>query len=150
MNFEQRCTVPVARPAVWDLMMDIERVGLCFPGLEKVTRSDDGTYTGTLRVKLGPVSLGLAGTLTVQQADRDNWQALLRIQASDRRVGGGVKSDLSLRLLELSPNETELVISSDISFLGRLGELGQPLIRKRAETTMQEFARNLERELKAE
>ena len=39
--------------------------------------------------------------------------------------------------------ETELSLSSDLTFMGKLGEMGQPLIRKKAESTMEEFARNL-------
>jgi carbon monoxide dehydrogenase subunit G len=40
-----------------------------------------------------------------------------------------------------------LVVTSDISFLGMLGEMGQPVIRKKADSVIQEFARNLGREL---
>ena len=51
--------------------------------------------------------------------------------------------------LEGASQETELVIASDISFLGKLGELGQPVIRKKADSVLQEFARNLRKELAA-
>ena len=33
--------------------------------------------------------------------------------------------------------------------MGRLGELGQPLIRRKAQSTIEEFARNVSRELAA-
>ena len=48
-----------------------------------------------------------------------------------------------MRLNDLSAEETELSLSSDLTFMGKLGEMGQPLIRKKAETTMEEFTRNL-------
>ena len=43
-----------------------------------------------------------------------------------------------MRLNDLSAEETELSLSSDLTFMGKLGEMGQPLIRKKAETTMEE------------
>ena len=48
-----------------------------------------------------------------------------------------------MRLNDLSSEETELALSSDLTFMGKLGEMGRPLIRKKAETTMEEFTRNL-------
>ena len=147
MNLEQRFTVAASRQAVWDLLMDVERLGKCFPGVERVELAVDGTYNGTLRVRVGPVSLGLAGNMTIREADRENWRALLHLEGSDRRVGGGVKCDVSMCLTELSAAETELTLTSNVTFMGKLGELGQPIIRKKADTTMQEFARNLAREM---
>ena len=69
------------------------------------------------------------------------------MEASDRRVGGGVKTEMLMQLTARSPTETELVIETDTTFMGRLGELGQPLIRRKAQSTIEEFAWNLSREL---
>ena len=54
-----------------------------------------------------------------------------------------------MQLTARSPAETELTIETDTTFMGRLGELGQPLIRRKAQSTIEEFARNLSRELAA-
>jgi carbon monoxide dehydrogenase subunit G len=49
----------------------------------------------------------------------------------------------------MSSAETELFIETDTTFMGRLGELGQPVIRRKAQSTIEEFARNLARQLEA-
>ena len=143
MNFEHTSSVPVPRPQLWDLLLDVERVAKCFPGAQEVVPNDDGSYSGSLKVRVGPVSLGMSGNLTILEADREAWQALLQVEGSDRRVGGSVRGRLTMRLNDLSSEETELALSSDLTFMGKLGEMGQPLIRKKAETTMAEFTRNL-------
>ena len=143
MNFEHHSSVPVARPLLWDLLLDVERVAKCFPGAKEVVPNDDGSYSGSLRVRVGPVSLGINGNLTILEADREAWQALLQVEGADRRVGGSVRGRLTMRLNDISAEETELSLSSDLTFMGKLGEMGQPLIRKKAETTMEEFTRNL-------
>ena len=131
------------RPQLWDLLLDVERVAKCFPGAQEVVPNEDGSYSGSLKVRVGPVSLGMSGNLVILEADREAWQALLQVEGSDRRVGGSVRGRLTMRLSNLSSEETELALSSDLTFMGKLGEMGQPLIRKKAEATMEEFTRNL-------
>ena len=149
MKIEHVCTIPVRRQSLWDLLMDVERVGKCFPGVEDVHANEDGTYRGTYRVRIGPVSLAFSGTMSIQVADPQNWYSSLRLEGSDRRVGGGVRADITASLIQVSPLETEIRISSDITFMGKLGEMGQSIIRKKADTMMQEFARNMGREASA-
>jgi len=65
------------------------------------------------------------------------------VEANDRRVGGGIKTSMTMKVTPQSPTETALEIVSDTTFMGRLGELGQPLIRRKARNTLEEFSRNL-------
>ena len=146
MKIERRLVVPTGRSKLWDLLMDVARVGRCFPGVEQVTPQDNQSYQGTMRVRVGPVSLNMAGTITVLEQDRDRWHASLRLEGADRRIGGAVRGTMDMDLMELSPEETELAITSDVSFMGKLGELGQPVIRRKADSVIQEFAQNLRQE----
>jgi carbon monoxide dehydrogenase subunit G len=44
---------------------------------------------------------------------------------------------------------THLKIDTDLAILGRIGEFGQPVIKKKADTLLAEFARNLQSALAA-
>ena len=94
--------------------------------------------------------MNLSGTITVLFQDSDAGEARFLVEANDRRVGGGVKTDMTMRVTAQSPNETELEIVSDTTFMGRLGELGQPIIRRKARNTLEEFSRNLSKLLESE
>ena len=142
MKMENRCLVPADRAATWALVMDIPRAAACVPGVQEVTAEDDG-YRAVMRVRVGPISLDLAGTIRVLGGDEEKGEARFLVEASDRRVGGGVRTNISMQLSPQPDGQTELTIVSDTNFMGRLGELGQPIIRRKANTTMQEFARNL-------
>ena len=146
MKIEKRLVVPAGRDTLWDLLMDVARVGRCFPGVEGVTAQDSQRYQGMMKVRVGPVSLNISGNIVILEQDRKRWHASLRLDGSERKVGGGVHGTLDMDLKEISAQETELLITSDVSFLGKLGELGQPLIRKKADSVIQEFARNLRQE----
>ena len=99
-----------------------------------------------MKVRVGPVSLRIAGTIQVVERDQEAWRASMRLEGGDRRVGGGVRGTLNLSLNEVSPNETEVAISSDVTFMGKLGELGQTVIRRKADSVIEDFASNLARE----
>lgn len=143
MNFEQRCTIPVARAALWDFLLDVPQIAACVPGVEEVTALEDGRFTGRMRVKAGPISLTLHGVMTLQERDQQSWRATLQVEANDRRVGGGLHATAQMSLLESGPQETELMIQAEARLLGKLGEFGQPLIRKKADETLAAFARNV-------
>jgi carbon monoxide dehydrogenase subunit G len=98
---------------------------------------------------VGPATLNFSGSIVVLERDRDRWHAAMRLDGADRRVGASVRATMAMDLVEAAPQQTELVIASDISFLGKLGELGQPVIRKKADSVIQEFARNLRQALAA-
>jgi carbon monoxide dehydrogenase subunit G len=48
-----------------------------------------------------------------------------------------------MRLSELDPNQTELIVTTEAQVMGKLGEFGQPVMRKKADSMMQEFSRNI-------
>ena len=143
MNFEHRCTIPVAREALWRFLLDVPQMATCVPGVDSVTASGDEQYTGRMRVKVGPIHLTLQGVMTVQGCDQQQWRTVTRAEANDRRVGGGVHVTAHMTLVESSPTTTELVMQTQARLLGKLGEFGQPVIRKQADTIIAEFARNV-------
>jgi carbon monoxide dehydrogenase subunit G len=149
MNFEQRATIPASREKLWDFLLNVPEVATCVPGIESVSPAEDGKYTGQMKVRVGPISLKLNGVMSIIEQDRDNWRAAMRGEASDRRVGGGVNATAHMTLVELGPSETEMQIKADARLLGKLGEFGQPIIRKKADSMMAEFAQNVAKRFKS-
>jgi len=143
MNFAHRCTIPVARGALWQFLLDVPQMAACVPGVESVTASGEGQYAGRMRVKVGPIHLTLQGVMTIQERDQQQWRAVARAEANDRRIGGGVHVTAHMTLVESGPAATELAVQAQARFLGKLGEFGQPVIRKQADAVIAEFARNV-------
>lgn len=150
MKMQNSCIVPAGLTDSWEFLMDVANSAKCVPGVTDVAPEGGGRYRGALRAKVGPMSITLSGTVTVQEREPDSGRARFLVEASDRRVGGGVKTEMRMELTAKSPTETELTIETDTTFIGRLGELGQPVIRRKAQSTIEEFARNLGRELAAQ
>jgi len=147
VKFNQRVVIPMAREPLWDFLMDVPKVARSLPGVETVSQIDDTTYQGTLKVRVGPISLNLQGKIIMEQRDRGSWRAALRAEASDRMVAGAVKGKTTMELKEIGPKETELLVETDVNILGKIGEFGQPIIRKKADQMLQEFVENIKKQL---
>ena len=146
MKFEHRVVIPASQDAVSAVLRDVPRAARCMPGVQEVSQEPDGSYIGALRVKVGPMGFTLSGKMSVEEHP-DNGRWLLSTDAQDRRLGGGVHANVEAVLVEVSPNNTDISMVADVQFIGRLGELGQPLIKRRAESMFKEFADNLRKEL---
>jgi carbon monoxide dehydrogenase subunit G len=142
VTFTQECLIPVARERLWDYLMDVPTVSRCVPGVGTVEAAGDNAYRGGIEVKVGPIRLSLQGTITVEEQDRAGWRACMRAEANDRRLGGGIRARLHLTLLPAEAG-TRVRIDTDLAVLGKIGEFGQPVIRNKADTLLEEFARNL-------
>jgi carbon monoxide dehydrogenase subunit G len=147
MKFNQRAVIPVGRELLWDFLMDVPKVAQSLPGVESVSQLDETTYQGTLKVRVGPISLNLHGKIILEERDRARWRAALRAEANDRRAAGAVKGKTIMELKEISPKETELLVETDVNILGKIGEFGQPIIRKKADQMLQQFIENIKRQL---
>ena len=58
MQLEHSFTVPVGVEQAWEVLLDIERIAPCMPGAA-IDTVDGDDFTGTVKVKLGPIALAL-------------------------------------------------------------------------------------------
>lgn len=146
MKFEHRVEIDAPQQAVREFLDDVPRSARCLPGLEELQPAEDGWYDGRVGVKLGPMGFHIAGRARLER-DSERWK--LTGEGRDRRVGAGVVATVEARLNDLPAAGTEVLISADVQFSGRLAELGQPLIKRRADAMVKEFATNLQKALAA-
>jgi len=137
VKLEHRVTVDAPRAKVWAVLMDLPLAARCVPGTRDVAPEGDGVR-GTLDVRVGPVKLALGGRVAIESRDEDAGTARLRADAEDRRIGGAVRALVDLAVSGDAP--TELRLTTDVAILGRIGELGQPLIARQADKVLAGFA----------
>jgi carbon monoxide dehydrogenase subunit G len=144
MLIEHRITVPATPERVWDFMMDIPAVSQCVPGLGNVARIDDQTYSGVMSVRVGPIAVKLDGRVLVAERDEATHHARMDLQAADKRVNGAVNAKMNMQLQPAEGgSKTDVAIQTDANIMGKLGEFGQSVIRKKADQILQDFAKNL-------
>lgn len=147
MKFSQTAEIPVAREPLWNFLMDVPKVAKSLPGVESVSKIDETTYEGKLTVRVGPIKLNLQGKIILEEQNKSAWRAALRAEAKDRMAAGAVNGKTTMSLKELNANLTELVVETDVNILGKIGEFGQPIIRKKADSMLKEFVENIKKQL---
>jgi carbon monoxide dehydrogenase subunit G len=147
MILDQTVTVQAPVERVWEFLMDIPAVSTCVPGVESFEQIDADTYQGALKVKVGPIGVRLQGKVTVAERDRENLRSRLDVTAAEKRISSTVNAKATMSLVPKGDSETELQIHTDASILGKLGEFGQAVMRRKADQVMAEFAANMSRAL---
>ena len=125
-------------------MMDIPAVSQCVPGVEGVALIGGETYSGVMRVRVGPIQVRLDGQVILAERDEAGRQARMDLQAADKRLNGAVNAKMRMQLSAADDGrQTDVEIRTDANVMGKLGEFGQAVIRKKADQIVQEFAANL-------
>jgi carbon monoxide dehydrogenase subunit G len=133
----------IARPIekVWEFLWDIEKLSKCIPGCQAVkTLKERERYELSLKDSVGPITVQLE-----LLADVKKLEPLQRIeiamQGKDFKAGG-VRQTMVLALAS-KDNETQVVFETDVNVFGRLGTLGYPFVKKKAEAVIKEFGDNV-------
>jgi carbon monoxide dehydrogenase subunit G len=142
VKFEQSIDLDADPQRVWDFVMDVPSVAKCIPGCDGVEAIGPDKYKAIVKVKVGPIGLSLASEISIVAKDEVAKTASLLVDSADKRIGGAVKATMSMKLTAQGTG-TKLDVETDANVMGRIGDFGQPVIRKKADQTLQEVAANL-------
>lgn len=150
MILDQKVTVPASPERVWDFVMDVPAVATCVPGVESVEQITDDEYIGALKVRVGPIGVRLEGKVSVVERNAEDRRAEMKVEAVDKRIKGAVNAKSTMQLQALDDGTTELSVHTDAAVLGKLGEFGQAIMRRKADQIMKEFAQNMSNRIQAQ
>ncbi|MFC6091866.1 SRPBCC family protein [Saccharothrix lopnurensis] len=141
MRLEHRFTVPAPVPEVWAALLDPGKVAPCLPGAT-LTGVDGRRFTGTVKVRLGPVTLLYKGAGEFTSVDERVHAAVLKATGKDTRGNGTASATVSVAL---TPGEagTEVTVVTDLAVTGRPAQLGRNLIGEVSGKVVAEFAEHL-------
>jgi carbon monoxide dehydrogenase subunit G len=142
MDFHYTYAVNAPADKLWTIVKDIPTVGTCIPGAVDIKEGDDGEYTGTVKIRVGPISLGLNGKLSINSQDAEARSISFTGEGADRKVPGNVRVKISMRVSGEGAT-SELVVDSEANVMGKLGEFGQGIIKRKADGIMKDFGQNL-------
>ncbi|MBY8849879.1 SRPBCC family protein [Saccharothrix longispora] len=141
MKLEHRFSVPAPVPDVWAALLDPEKVAPCMPGAT-LTGVDGRSFTGTVKVKLGPVTLLYKGTGEFTSVDDRVRAAVLKATGKDTRGNGTASATVSVALTP-ADGGTDVSVVTDLNVTGRPAQLGRGLVADVAGKVVAEFAERL-------
>src|SRR5262249_17351483 len=128
MRLEQSFEVPVPVAQAWEVLLDLERIAPCMPGAT-LTGFDGETFTGVVKVKLGPISLAYRGNGRYLERDSEGRRMAIVASGQDSRGAGGASARVSAVLHDARGGSATLVkVVTDIDIAGRAAQFGRGMI----------------------
>jgi carbon monoxide dehydrogenase subunit G len=138
MKLENEFTVPAPVDRAWEVLLDLERVAPCLPGATIDGREGDA-HTGTMTVKIGPITARYKGTVRIEESDEEARRAVMRAQARDAR-GQGTASATITSTMESVDDGTRVRVETDMRITGPAAQFGRGVMQDVSAKMMGRFA----------
>jgi carbon monoxide dehydrogenase subunit G len=148
LKLNNEFTVAAPLEQTWETLLDISRVAGCMPGAKIEPGGEDGTYRGTMKVKLGPMNIAYQGVAKLAEVDVDNHVCKLDVKAKEKRGTGTAAATITNRLVE-SAEGTKVEVETDLAITGRQAQFGRGIMEDVASKMLGDFAGRLEKEILA-
>jgi carbon monoxide dehydrogenase subunit G len=145
VQLEHHLSVPAPIDVVWPALLDPERVAPCVPGAT-LTGVDGDSFTGTVKVKVGPITLLYKGTGTFTEHDEQARRAVLKAAAKDTRGNGTLNATVTLTLTDEADHTTGIV-ATDLSITGKPAQFGRGMIADVGGKIIEQFSACLSEKL---
>jgi len=123
MQLEHSFTVPVGVEDAWTVLLDIERIAPCMPGAA-IDSVDGDDFTGTVKVKLGPIGLTYKGKASFVEKDVAIHRAVIDARGRDARGNGTANAKITATLTEEGAATTVHVVT-DLDITGKPAQFGR-------------------------
>lgn len=136
--------VPVQK--AWDFLIDINKFSTCLPGIDEVKQVDDKTFDGIISATVGPISGKFNFRSTIVESNPPA-QMVVRTEGTDSVTKSAVNADMTVDLRRISDAKSQMDYKADVKIKGRLGILGDMVLRATATLILQEFTKRLHKGL---
>ncbi|QFQ95637.1 hypothetical protein F9278_04920 [Streptomyces phaeolivaceus] len=150
MKLASSFTIPAAADKVVTLFLDPTTMSSCIPGCEELVQTDETHYKGSLvnevahvRFKAGFTAEITSLTMSENSAQPAVVKAVLR--GEDRRLGSTIRMDATLTVTPqgATGDTSEVSYEFELGIRGKLGRLGESVIRRRTAEVEKHFAEAL-------
>jgi carbon monoxide dehydrogenase subunit G len=127
-------------------LIDINKFSTCLPGIDQVTQIDDKTFDGVISAAVGPIS-GKFNFRSRILESRPPEQMVVHTEGVDSVTKSTVNADMTVDLRSVSEGKSRMDYKADVKIKGRLGILGDMVLRATATLILQEFTKRLHKGL---
>ena len=150
IRIEERFVVRAPAGSVWDYLVDPRRVVPCLPGAELAEVIDERTFHGSVKVKVGTVTVSYKGRVLLAELDSTSRRVKMIGEGREATGTGSAKMTLESRVSTLPDGTTDVTVRADLDVLGRIVQLGRGLIEQVAHQLFRQFASCVRATLEAE
>ena len=149
LEIRKTFTIDAPKSAVWAFLTDPYRVARCLPGAAITEKVDDKNYTGTITIKVGPVTASYKGKVRFETLDPAAGTADIVASGQDVKGKGGADLKMQSVLKEIAPGKTEVSSVSQLNITGILAQMGARMIQDVSDQMLQKFTEAMQADLAA-
>ena len=133
-------SVPAPQQHVWAAIWNCQTMASWVPGCTSAEQIDERTYKVRLEQQVSIFKASFDLLLTVVESDPPH-RIVIHGSGKDRRLASAIQLQSEIKLAADDAQGTRMTYHHDISVFGRLGAVGYPIIRRKAQEAETEFAR---------
>ena len=139
-------TVAVDRSTAFAIVRDPVRLARCIPGCTDLREVAPDRYTAVLTSRVAFMTLSFKAIIEVLKIEPP---ATLEAKITGDTVGlsGHVVATAHMALVETADRHTTIRYATEVGLTGKLGSLGQPVLRATSAKMAREFGDNLKAEI---
>lgn len=127
MRLDHSFTVPAPVDEAWTVLLDVPRVAPCMPGA--TLESFDGeSFAGTVKVKLGPVSLTYRGKGRFVSSDEAAHRVAIEASGREARGSGTAAATVTATLVAEDSASTRVDVATELKITGRPAQFGRGML----------------------
>jgi uncharacterized protein len=147
VKLDHSFTVPVPVEEAWGVLLDVPRVAPCMPGAA-LTDFDGDEFSGTVKVKVGPIVLTYAGKGRFVERDEAARRVVVEASGRDTRASGTAAATV-IATLKPEGDSTRVEVSTDLTVTGKPAQFGRGMLSDVSGRLIGQFADCLAGELSA-
>lgn len=141
MKYQGKVAFRAAPADIWRVALDIEQFAECMPGVRDVVKIDDRSFEGGMSAKVGPVSGDFTFRAEIVEAD-EPVRLVARVEGQDSLTKSAMTASIEMTLAA-TEGGCELAYASDVAIKGRLGIVGDMILRATGMQVIEEFFNRL-------
>ena len=149
MKLENNFTIDAPVEKAWEALNTPETVAPCFPGAT-LTSYEDDSFTGTVKIKLGPIAMTYKGKGTYVTRDEAAHEVVIDATGRDSRGNGTATAKVTASLAADGPDRTAVSMVTDMTITGKPAQFGRGVISDVADKIIGQFSACVARKLAPE
>ena len=142
VELEKTFPMPGSAEVAWDFLQNIEAVAECMPGAKITERVPDGSYKGTVTIRVGPATMSFRGGVEVRDNDPAAHSLRLLGKGTDSTGTSGASMDLTARIEAVEGGSSNLMGKSAVTMSGKAAAFGGRMMTSVADQILKQFADN--------
>jgi carbon monoxide dehydrogenase subunit G len=139
LSLENEFVVVSSLEETWKVLLDLPRVGSCLPGASIEPGEGEGTLIGTMRVKLGPMTMRYSGIAEIEEVDPHHHVAVFRVHGQELRGQGTASARIRNTLSQVEAG-TRVTVQTELNVTGRPAQFGRGIMQGVAASLLDQFA----------